>query len=117
MAAVNNFGIGGVNGHILFVSPTIRYRILIILESLNKCQELLTFAAEPEEAINSYFDFIQTNPQKVTKDFLALMSGVMKVEPDIKSAGFPFRGMNIIIKILLTAIVYPGLLIKLLLFS
>jgi hypothetical protein len=41
------------------------------------------------------FDFIEKNPNKITRDFLALITDTMKIRPTFNSAGFPFRGLII----------------------
>jgi hypothetical protein len=41
------------------------------------------------------FDFIEKNPNKITRDFLALINDTMKITPTLNSAGFPFRGLII----------------------
>jgi hypothetical protein len=38
------------------------------------------------------FAFLENNPKKVTRDFLALIGDTMKIKPSINSAGFPHRG-------------------------
>jgi len=44
------------------------------------------------------FDFIEKNPNKITRDFLALINDTMKITPTFNSAGFPFRGLIIELK-------------------
>jgi hypothetical protein len=41
------------------------------------------------------FDFIEKNPNKITRDFLALITDTMKTTPTLNSSGFPFRGLII----------------------
>lgn len=63
--------------------------------SSDVCQHIpriVNVCGRTEEAVNSLFDFIETNPQKANEEFLALLSDCMKYKPQIKSAGMPFRG-------------------------
>ena len=94
MAAINNKGIGGVNAH-LIIEPNYKIEDLnnyIIAEQIPR---IVNICARNEEAISYYFDFVQNNPKKVTKDFLALLTNTMKVKPSINSSGFPYRGIFI----------------------
>ena len=93
MAAVNNFGIGGVNGHIL-LEPNYKLSDENSLKIAETIPRIVNICGRTEQSINFMFDFIENNPQKITKDFLALLGQTMKVKPTIKAFDFPFRGIN-----------------------
>ena len=96
LAAVNNFGVGGVNVHIL-VEPNYKTETKDNLKIAEEIPRIVNICGRTEEAVRHVMDFIQNNPDKVTRDFLALLTDTMKYKPSVTSAGFPFRG-NIISK-------------------
>ena len=90
---MNNFGIGGVNVHIM-VEPNYKTETkdnLIIAEEIPR---IINICGRTEESVKHLMDFIENNPKKVTRDFLALLGDTMKYQLNIKSAGFPFRGIG-----------------------
>lgn len=58
---------------------------------------LVNICGRTEEAVNYIFEFIEKNPSKITRDFLALIGEIVNPMPAIYSSGFPFRG-SIVIK-------------------
>jgi acyl transferase domain-containing protein len=88
---VNSFGVGGVNGHAL-LEPNYKESDENSLKIADKIPRLINACARTEESLKSLFDFIENNPEKVTRDFLALITDIMKVKPSLNSAGFPNRG-------------------------
>ena len=91
MAVVNNFGIGGVNVHIL-VEPNYKTETEDNLKIAEDIHRIVNICGRTEEAVRHVMDFIENNPNKVTKDFLALLTDTMKYTSSVNSAGFPFRG-------------------------
>ena len=91
MAAINNFGIGGVNNH-LILEPNYKLMTKDNFEIAKDIPRIINVCGRTEEAIRFMFDFIEKNPDKISRDFLALISEVMKNTPTVNSAGFPFRG-------------------------
>ena len=93
MAGVNNFGLGGVNCHLIF-EPNYKTKSEDNLRIAEDIPRIVNICGRTEEAVKYVMDFIQNNPQKVTNEFLSLLSDVMKYTPNVNSAGFPFRGKN-----------------------
>ncbi len=91
MAAVNNFGIGGVNCH-LILDPNYKLSTKDNLDIVKDVPRIVNVCGRTEEAVRHIFDFIENNPHKVSRDFMALLTNVMKNTPTINSAGLPFRG-------------------------
>jgi hypothetical protein len=60
---------------------------------VDKIPRLVNVCARNEESLNQLFDFIEKNPNKITRDFLALITDTMKIKPSLNSSGFPFRGL------------------------
>jgi hypothetical protein len=90
---VNSFGVGGVNGHAL-LKPNYKKPDKNLSKIVDKIPRLINICCRNEESFNDFFSFIQNNPNKITADFLALLSDVMKIKPSLNSAGFPYRGKN-----------------------
>ncbi len=61
----------------------------------HKIPRLINVCARNQESLNQMFDFIEKNPNKITRDFLALITDTMKTTPTLNSSGFPFRGLII----------------------
>lgn len=55
---------------------------------------IVNICCRTEEALNQMFNWIENNPDKVTRDFLALMADTMRVKPSLNSTGFPYRGLS-----------------------
>jgi len=93
IVGVNNFGIGGVNGHVL-LEPNYKELDKDSNRIVDKIPRLVNVCARNEESLKELFDFIEKNPNKITRDFLALITDTMKVKPSLTSAGFPNRGFE-----------------------
>jgi hypothetical protein len=91
IAALNNLGIGGVNAHVL-LEPNNKELNPSSLRIANEIPRLINVCARNQKSLEKLFDFIENNPNKITRDFLALINDTMKTKPSINSAGFPFRG-------------------------
>ncbi|CAG2105207.1 unnamed protein product [Medioppia subpectinata] len=90
LAAVNNFGIGGTNAHVL-LEPNYKVETsnsFLIAENIPR---IVNICGRTEEAVKYVMDFIQNNPKRVTNDFLALLAPVMRFVPCINSGGMPYR--------------------------
>ncbi|XP_054161075.1 fatty acid synthase-like [Oppia nitens] len=96
IAGINNFGVGGVNAHVL-LEPNYKVADEDSLNIADTIPRIVNICCRTESALNSFFKWIEDNPQKVSRDLLALVTNIMKVEPYITSSGFPYRG-SIIIK-------------------
>ena len=92
MAAINNFGVGGTNSHIL-LEPNYKLSSDDNQEIIENFPRIVNICGRTEDAVRHVFKFIENNPQKVTSHFLALLAETMKIEADIKTDGFPFRGI------------------------
>ncbi|CAG2103817.1 unnamed protein product, partial [Medioppia subpectinata] len=95
IAGVNSFGIGGVNCHALF-KPVAREPTKEDLNICDKIPRLVTVCGRTEEAINHIYEFIERNPTRTTKDFLALLGETVNPTQAIYSTGFPYRGSMLI---------------------
>jgi hypothetical protein len=62
------------------------------LKIIDKIPRLVNLCGRTEDALKHLFDFIEKNSNKITRDFLALLSDTMKVKPMLNSSGFPYRG-------------------------
>ena len=93
MAAVNNFGVGGVNVHIL-VEPNYKTECEDNHRIAEEIPRIVNICGRTEEAVRHVMDFIENNPDQVTREFLSLLADTMKYTPNVNSAGFPFRGKN-----------------------
>ena len=92
MAGVNNFGIGGVNAHVL-LEPNYKTVCDDNLKIAETIPRLINICCRSEEAFSQMCKWIEDNPSKVTREFLALLTDTMKVKPLISSTGFPIRGL------------------------
>ncbi|XP_054160076.1 fatty acid synthase-like [Oppia nitens] len=94
MAAINNFGLGGVNAHLL-VEPNYKIRSISdddCLSITDTIPRIVNICGRTEDSVKHIMDFIEQNPKKITKDFLALLGEIMKYSPNVNSSGFPYRG-------------------------
>src|SRR3954462_12472999 len=93
MASINNYGIGGVNVNVL-VEPNYKLSTEENLKIAETIPRIVNICGRTEDAVRHVFAFIENNPQKITRDFLALLGEAMKYSPSVNSVGFPFRGTD-----------------------
>ena len=91
IAGVNNFGVGGVNAHVL-LEPNYKTRSEDSHKIADVIPRIVNICCRTEEAFNELCKWIEDNPQKVNRDFLALLAETMRVELSLKSTGKPYRG-------------------------
>ena len=91
MAGINNFGAGGANCHVL-VEPNYKIGSDDNLRIVEEIPRIVNICGRTEEAVRHVMDFIENNPNKVTREFLALLADTMKYKPTVNSAGLPFKG-------------------------
>ena len=96
LTGINNFGVGGVNVHIL-VEPNYKTEAEDNFKIAEEIPRLVNICGRTEEAVRHVMDFIENNPNKVTREFLALLSDTMKNKPSLNSAGLPFKGKKCVI--------------------
>ena len=96
---MTNFGIGGVNGHVL-LEPNYRTPDEDSLKIADNIPRIVNICCRTEEAFHRMCKWIEDNPQRVSRDFLALLADTMKYSPVIKSVGFPFRGQLFVFKLI-----------------
>lgn len=58
----------------------------------------MNISGRTEESVNHMFEFLEKNPERATREFLALLGETVNFEPSIYSSGFPFRGSMLIKK-------------------
>ena len=93
MAGINNFGVGGVNVHAL-VEPNYKLTTDHNLRIAEQIPRIVNVCGRTEEAVKMVFNFIENNPNKVTRDFLALLGETVKFTPNITFGSYPFRGLH-----------------------
>ena len=89
IVAVNSFGFGGVNVHVLlkpFVKELAESDKSIVSGGVPR---VIPVAGRTEEAVNFIFDFIEKNPEKVNREFLALLQDVSQT---YENSGLNYRG-------------------------
>ena len=92
MAAINNFGIGGTNANVL-VEPNYKLTNEDNLNIVDTIPRIVNVCGRTEDAVRHVLDFIEQNPHKITKDFLALLSDTMTNVFNNNTNGFPFKGI------------------------
>ena len=90
---MNNFGIGGVNGHVL-LEPNYKELDPNSLRIADEIPRLINICCRTEESLKELFDFIEKNPNIITRDFLALITDTMKIKPSINSSGLLVIGKS-----------------------
>jgi len=88
VVAVNSFGFGGVNVHVLLKphQKEISQESYKITENIPR---LIPISGRTEESVNYIFDFLEQNPKKVTRDLLALLYDISQTT---ESSGMNYRG-------------------------
>ena len=94
LAAINSFGFGGVNVHLILKSND-KEMAPEAKEVIPEIPRLVQMCGRTEEAVNHIFDFIEKNPEKVTKDFLQLVNDISKTSA---TSGMNYRGAMIMKK-------------------
>ncbi len=97
LVALNCFGFGGVNVHLIVKShdkkPAIdNYKIV------DQIPRLVQMCGRNQEILNHIFTSIVNNPKKLTRDYLSLINDISKTSPfRLKSAlkGMGYRGFTI----------------------
>ena len=84
---------GGVNAHIL-LEPNYKTKSEDNHKIADTIPRLVNICSRTEEGFNSMCKWIENNPEKVTRDFLGLLTNAMKYRPTINSPGFQYRGVN-----------------------
>ncbi|XP_054156761.1 fatty acid synthase-like [Oppia nitens] len=93
IACTSNFGLAGVNAIALVEANN---KTLVDNRICQPIPRLVQCCGRTLEAITYLMDFIEENPQKITRDFLALFADTVKHVPDVNSDGFKYRGSVII---------------------
>ena len=88
---MNNFGVGGVNAHVL-LEPNYKTLTEESYKIADNIPRLVNICCRTEQALNQMFKWIEENPNKITRDFLALITDTMKINPSLNSSGMPYRG-------------------------
>lgn len=91
IVAVNSFGFGGVNVHVL-LKPHVKELDPIKSSIVTEIPRLICVSGRNEESVNHIFDFIERNPDKVNPEFLALLNDVAMTE---ENSGMNSRGFMI----------------------
>jgi fatty acid synthase len=88
VVAVNSFGFGGVNVHVLLKphQKELNQESFKIVETIPR---LIPISGRTEESVNHIFDFLEQNPKKVTRDLLALLYDISQTT---ESSGMNYRG-------------------------
>ena len=93
IAAVNSFGFGGVNVHVILKSNDKEMTEESKQVIPKGYPRLVTMCGRTEEAVNYVLDFVEKNPDKVSREFLSLISDISKTSA---SSGMSYRGfMNL----------------------
>ncbi|CAG2106773.1 unnamed protein product, partial [Medioppia subpectinata] len=98
LAAVNSFNIAGANAHVL-LEPNYK---LATSDGHQRVADIMprivNICGRSEAAVNHIMNFIENNPNKISNDFLALLTQTMNYKFNVNSSGFPFRGSTIMTK-------------------
>jgi fatty acid synthase len=95
IVGVNSFGVGGVNAHALLKSNE-KEATEETYKITDPIPRLVNVSGRTVEGVNYIFDFIENNPKKAHRDFLALLNESMKTMTVKGSSNFPHRGYMII---------------------
>ena len=98
LVAMNNFGFGGSNVHVIVKSPKIKAK-----EDNNRIIDeiprLVQMCGRNEKTINYFFNKLMNNTNKITRDSLSLINEISKTSPFQMNSGLKgmkFRGFAII---------------------
>ncbi|OTF78648.1 fatty acid synthase-like protein, partial [Euroglyphus maynei] len=91
IVAVNSFGFGGVNVHML-LKPHAKELDPIKSSIVTDIPRLILVSGRTEDSVNYIFDFIEKNPDKVNPEFLSLLNDVAMTE---ENSGMNSRGFLI----------------------
>ena len=56
---------------------------------------IVNICCRTEEGFNQMCDWIEKNPSKVSREFLALLAETVRTYPSLNSSGMPYRGDQI----------------------
>ena len=95
IAAINNLGLGGVNAHAI-LEPNYKVKTEDNLKIADTIPRIVNICCRTEGAFQQMCKWIEDNPQRISRDFLALLADTMRYKPSINSTGLPYRGMTAI---------------------
>ena len=82
-----------MNAHVL-LEPNYKTLSPESYKIADEIPRIVNVCCRTEESLNNLFNWIQNNPKKLTRDFLALLAETMRIKPTINSSGFPYRGLK-----------------------
>ena len=80
-----------MNVHIL-IEPNYKTESKDNSTIIDNIPRIVNICGRTEEAVKHVMNYIENNQDKITTEFLALLSETMRYSPKLYSAGFPFRG-------------------------
>jgi len=92
LAGVNSFGFGGVNVHCV-IKRNDKEATADSSKIYDKVPRLVNFAGRTEAGVHHLLDFVEQHPERISREFLALVNDVSKVAP---STGQNHRGYIIL---------------------
>ena len=82
IVAINNLGLGGVNVHALF-EPNYKVENEDNLKIADTIPRIVNICCRTEEAFHQMCKWIEDNPQRVSREFLALFADTIRYKPSI----------------------------------